>query len=216
MTQGNKFLCVDSGSAELAEIESYLKDPVAKKILQLETKVQKLSDKASVQRANSTTKASNSTKTCKDPWSHFGGKCYLYSSGIRLTWWDGLAFCRSLGANMVVPVSQNENNYIKQIARDSGEPVVWIGISDAHTEGQWLTYPDMNLVNSQFTDWGPGEPSGGAENCGNLLTVHGYRWNDSPCTTQYTVYFVKTGSSVFRNLVYIGSFLRSRAILRNV
>ena len=59
----------------------------------------------------------------------------------------------------------------------------WLGITDHHSEGQWVLESTGKSV--VFTNWRSGEPNNsgnpGNENCAHIGTWGNYEWNDRNC-----------------------------------
>lgn len=59
----------------------------------------------------------------------------------------------------------------------------WLGGRDDIIEGIWMWASTDSVFN--YTDWCPGQPSGGSENCLHMHAPFGLRWNDVTCTNGY-------------------------------
>jgi hypothetical protein len=106
-----------------------------------------------------------------------GMKAYLLCRGSPRTWLEARDHCLSLGGDLVVIESEEENAFIT--AQDVVDP--WIGLSDIGTEGSFV------WVDGQAPDyapWNEGQPddSGGDEDCGHLYSDFG-TWNDNNCAS---------------------------------
>ncbi len=107
---------------------------------------------------------------------------YLLCKDAPKTWQAARNFCKSLGADLLVIESLEENDWIAE--QSVTNP--WIGINDIQTEG---TFVWLDGESTGFTRWNEGEPndSGGAEDCGLLYTGadSAGAWNDAPCGNEY-------------------------------
>jgi len=107
---------------------------------------------------------------------------YLLCKDAPKSWQAARDFCKSLGSDLLVIESPDENAWIA--AQNVSNP--WIGINDIQNEGQFVW---LDGEAAPFTDWNDGEPndSGGAEDCGVLYTGEASRgaWNDAKCANEY-------------------------------
>lgn len=106
--------------------------------------------------------------------------------------------------------TQQEHDFVMQRVTGDG----WIGASDSAVEGQWrwVAGPEgledsgqgrlfwTGLGNGtptpgQFTNWATNEPNdtNDDEDCAQLRTSAGGKWNDLPCTTSLPFYIVEYG-----------------------
>jgi hypothetical protein len=122
----------------------------------------------------------------------FNGHRYLLCQ-TSLTQPDAAAQCAANGMRLAKVEDAAENQWIVQtlagpvLPVDSGVNWIWLGGSDAVTEGSWL-WPDGTLfyqggpVGGLFTNWGQAEPNDarGGEDC--LAVRISYRWTDLDCT----------------------------------
>ena len=81
----------------------------------------------------------------------------------------------------IVAEMQRRNSFSRKIN-------FWLGITDRHSEGQWLLESTFKSV--VFTDWRSGEPNNngrsGSENC---VVINGnYQWNDVDCNDKTGIY----------------------------
>lgn len=112
----------------------------------------------------------------------FQGHSYLLFDAIALnipSWDEAQNFCLSLGGHLAVVSSSDENrflqNYIKNEERDDR---VFIGYSDAKQESVWK-WVSASDSNTNFTNWGYGEPNNSpSENYATISQRDGL-WNDS-------------------------------------
>ncbi|XP_053199133.1 lactose-binding lectin l-2-like [Scomber japonicus] len=119
---------------------------------------------------------------CPPFWFSFNGRCYKYVSTDK-TWSEAELHCVSERANLVSIHSQEEQDFVKFLIKNSdhAEGHTWIGLSDHHKEGRWM-WSDGSAVN--FVFWNPREPNnqGGHENCVHNNFDTGMKWNDGRCS----------------------------------
>ncbi|XP_062381617.1 macrophage mannose receptor 1-like [Sardina pilchardus] len=119
--------------------------------------------------------------SCAEGWKPLGVRhfCYkLYS--VERTWFEALAFCRSIGGDLISIHSQldePERRYEDYRQRDA-----WIGYS-APDPNAGYTWSDGS--SSSFTNWQEGEPNNvnNMENCAGIY-FRSKKWNDFPCETK--------------------------------
>lgn len=113
-----------------------------------------------------------------------GQPCNLYFYNANNTTWQAAEnIAVGLGSHLASISSQAENDSIVAGMLAAGIPsntVVWMGYSDAASEGNWNW---LDGTSSGFTNWNAGEPNnnsgfpGVGENGGQLQLSNG-RWND--------------------------------------
>ncbi|XP_038063204.1 hepatic lectin-like [Patiria miniata] len=115
----------------------------------------------------------------------FGNSCYQLLTGT-MTFDEALQACSAMGAGLVVPDSQNENQFIWQMIKNHllhyGK--VWIGCTDKHKEGQWM-YADDEGKECKFLGWAPTEPTpwnSQEEDCTQMWDFYAGQWVDITCT----------------------------------
>ena len=117
------------------------------------------------------------------------GRYYVFCDDGE-TWSDAVDSCRSMGGtwDLASIVDSTENDHVDTEAQDAITPVaaghssLWIGLSDADTEGTW-TWSDGST--DTYTEWGAGEPNGGtSSNCAHMRAGGSYdgSWNDIACS----------------------------------
>ena len=103
-----------------------------------------------------------------------------------LPWHDANAACQAAGLQLASVQSAEQNELLLTVAGDNNE--VWIGGTDAASEGAWVWSPSNTPLS--YTNWGSGgEPNniyydGRAEDClvfSWLETGGPGKWNDLPC-----------------------------------
>ncbi|KAL7841695.1 hypothetical protein SRHO_G00253860 [Serrasalmus rhombeus] len=110
-------------------------------------------------------------------WKKFGSS-YYYFSAEEKSWTESRQDCRERRADLVIINSREEQEFIKKENK-----YVWIGLSDAKSEGQWK-WVDESPLTTAF--WRNGEPNNanGDENCAVFSTTAETlkAWNDIPCS----------------------------------
>ena len=126
----------------------------------------------------------------------FNGHNYLLCSTL-LAQPDAAAACASNGMRLARVDDATENQWIVNtlfgpvLPGDTVFNWIWIGGSDAVTEGSWL-WPDGTLfyqngpVGGLYNHWGQAEPNNarGGENC--LALRVNYNWTDLQCTETHS------------------------------
>ena len=88
-------------------------------------------------------------------------------------------------AHLVSVLDRAENDFIRQYAETVKEyQDFWIGYSDTQTEGKFVSTDGGH--DSEFTDWGAGEPNnfGGQQNC--AYADKRKFWDDRECYFLYS------------------------------
>ena len=97
-----------------------------------------------------------------------------------LSWAGAEAACQAAGLQLATVESAARNALLVTAAAGNK---VWIGGTDATSEGTWVWSPSNTPVS--YTNWPTGQPDNwlGGEDC--LMTRHaGGQWNDSPCASK--------------------------------
>ncbi len=81
------------------------------------------------------------------------GSAYLLLEASN--WYDAEAAAVALGGHLVTINDQAEQLWIKSTFQSCGVPI-WIGITDAASEGSWAWVSGEPV---SFTNWWPGEPN---------------------------------------------------------
>ncbi len=129
------------------------------------------------------------------------GACfYVFATmGSEVNWDDARLACRSHddGWDLAALRSANLQTFIEGLAAaEAPGEQLWIGASDAGTEGQWLWVTDDtqfweggiggSVVGSQYANWKSDQPSGDSQNCARILPESdGWQWADAPCDETY-------------------------------
>nr|KAG5703780.1 hypothetical protein BaRGS_009578 [Batillaria attramentaria] len=107
-------------------------------------------------------------------------------------------YCQALHGKLAEIGSEEENEFVEQLARQGGRNV-WLGGTDAESEGSWVWDSSGNAL--QFANWFKGEPNNRrSEDCLHMWVSHDYTWNDIVCDNE--MYFICEGSLASHMLRY--------------
>ncbi|XP_062407537.1 CD209 antigen-like protein E [Sardina pilchardus] len=105
-------------------------------------------------------------KLLQQGWSYFNASVYFLSSE-RKSWSSSRKECRERGADLVIINSREEQEYLRRFGVD-----IWMGLTDADSEGDWRWVDNEPLVTGY---WMNGEPNNGFgqtnENCAAFNSV---------------------------------------------
>jgi len=112
-----------------------------------------------------------------------GSSLVFYEALTNITWPGAITRCIERGGHLAVPRSSEEQSrVVAQINADQYRgPSVWLGATDAETEGVWK---DVSGTRLSYLPWGRGEPSndGRNEHCLQMFRPEsGWNWNDERC-----------------------------------
>merc|ERR1712062_231920 len=125
---------------------------------------------------------------CAAPWTQLSTGCYRFHES-PMTQTEAKKFCeedQEVPARLVEIDSAEENRVInaEMQRRNSFSHKInfWLGITDRHSEGDWVHESTGKSVN--FTNWNSGEPNNGngnpgSENCAFINELE--KWNDVDC-----------------------------------
>lgn len=108
----------------------------------------------------------------------YNESCHYTNKELHYSWNNSRKFCQSLGADLVVIKSLDENKFLlDELLKDNGRDTGWIGLRRTNDTFYWLD----GRVQRKSSGWGPGEPNnlGGDEKCGELH--QGGQLNDLNC-----------------------------------
>ncbi|XP_028282047.1 C-type lectin domain family 4 member F-like [Parambassis ranga] len=112
-------------------------------------------------------------------WRYHEDSLY-YISTNKKNWQDSRDFCSLRGAQLVIIDSIKEQEFIRSLQK-----TVWIGLSDAETEGVWK-WVDGTPLNQSF--WTSGEPNNYRRRKEDCVETKFYNeensWNDATCDTE--------------------------------
>jgi hypothetical protein len=127
------------------------------------------------------TLASVSPAAAQQPGGIFGDH-YYEAIEEPATWHNAAAYCEQDGGYLVTINSAEENQFVYNLAADTGGVEVWLGATDEAVEGtwEWVTSEPFD-----YTNWGPGEPNNYAAGPDptlgeDYLTFHGAGAYDPP------------------------------------
>ncbi|XP_005939744.1 natural killer cells antigen CD94 isoform X1 [Haplochromis burtoni] len=78
---------------------------------------------------------------CPEKWLWWMGRCYFFSVGLQENrqWNESAEFCRQHNSSLVVIEDSAEMDFIQGVMRNFSQvPFLWVGLTDAKQEGQWL------------------------------------------------------------------------------
>uniref|UniRef100_A0A3Q2QX32 C-type lectin domain-containing protein n=1 Tax=Fundulus heteroclitus TaxID=8078 RepID=A0A3Q2QX32_FUNHE len=125
-------------------------------------------------------------KKAQPGWRLFRSRAYYISSTTK-TWQESRAYCRSVGADLIIINSREEQVFKHWIIfvdfANSFKLHMWIGLTDLETEGTWKWVDGSPLTTSY---WYTNEPNGETgENCGEISNLSTEKsWNDVSCSDQ--------------------------------
>eukprot|EP00964_Phaeocystis_antarctica_P073571 scaffold45150_cov70-Phaeocystis_antarctica.AAC.1 len=96
-----------------------------------------------------------------------------------LSWGDADAACLAANMQLASVQSAAQNALLLTIAAGNQ---VWIGGTDAASEGAWVWSPSNTPLS--YTNWATGEPNNsGGEDCVAVVGIYyGGKWNDDRCS----------------------------------
>ncbi|XP_074607275.1 brevican core protein-like [Acropora palmata] len=105
--------------------------------------------------------------------------CYYINKEMHDSWNNSRKFCQSLGADLAVIKSFDENKFLlDKLLKKSNRATGWIGLRRTNDTFYWL---DDRVQGHDSPGWDPKEPNnlGGNEKCGELRQRA--QWNDLNC-----------------------------------
>ncbi|XP_071797225.1 uncharacterized protein [Asterias amurensis] len=110
--------------------------------------------------------------SCPTGWVKWRQSCYILLPE-KMHWMQAEAACKRPGSNLIVPDSEEENNFIYEWAVRGNEGM-WIGCTDAAQEGVWLCGGQP----ARFTNWYPNHPNSDANlHCARMTIYYGGVWS---------------------------------------
>ncbi|MEC8424169.1 MAG: lectin-like protein, partial [Myxococcota bacterium] len=113
------------------------------------------------------------------------GSVYMAVCPGAETWTSALSECSAAAySSLATILSSSEHAFVEGLIlaqAGAGGSEFWFGLNQRSLpESDWEFESGISW---SYSNWYPGEPddNGGAD-CGRLLSTHGYRWGDAPCT----------------------------------
>ncbi|KAK2826128.1 hypothetical protein Q5P01_020342 [Channa striata] len=135
---------------------------------------------------------------CLPGWFLMNSTCYFHAkspSNTLKNWADSKADCVSRGASLaVIDTWEEQLNLFENLPKTDSNlrpwwrrpGALWIGLTDAETEGTWLWVNNVTLKDGGY--WIQGEPNNhkNSENCAAFMKIDNPRnsWFDSNCQDQ--------------------------------
>ncbi|XP_038054634.1 hepatic lectin-like [Patiria miniata] len=117
---------------------------------------------------------------CPPTWYQWGRKCYKAMITEPMTWFEAKEECIKMGSVLVVPLSQEETDFLMLLVPESSS--IWINCNDLEKEGTWKCQDGTDEVELRTWPTKGRQPSnsGGDEHCAEIRP-NGI-WNDNQCT----------------------------------
>lgn len=110
------------------------------------------------------------------------GRCYRLTEA-SVDFGDARELCRLWGeAELVVFDDAAEEAWVTRHV--AGGADFWLGLSDAETEGTWLTARGSA---PPYLHWDEGEPNGGDDSDCARVEIDTGRWRDTPCSQEHQI-----------------------------
>ena len=115
-------------------------------------------------------------------------------------WYEASEYCENtIGTSLATITSSSDNTNAVNAAISAGIPndpsgLVWIGLTDEITEGEWLFDDGYTPFGANsYSAWAPNQPDNwigtGGEDCVHLY-LNAFLWNDLVCTSSQVIGFV--------------------------
>ncbi|XP_075268656.1 C-type lectin domain family 4 member G-like isoform X1 [Opisthocomus hoazin] len=115
--------------------------------------------------------------SCPAGWQQFAKTCYFFSDTTK-PWPSAADFCAGFNAHLAVIDSEQENKFLAN--HIMGNRVFWLGLTDAHKEGDWQWVDGRSL---SLTFWNSGEPNNVGHHGEDCVTIYSSgHWNDATCS----------------------------------
>ncbi|NXT37388.1 CL17A protein, partial [Pelecanoides urinatrix] len=114
---------------------------------------------------------------CPAGWQQFAKNCYFFSTTTK-PWQAAKDSCADFNAHLAIVDSEQENKFLANHIME--DRVFWLGLTDAHKEGDWQ-WVDGHSLSLPF--WNRGEPNNvghQGEDCATIFSNG--RWNDITCS----------------------------------
>ncbi len=122
---------------------------------------------------------------CPPDWHRYGESCYFIIMD-KMDWYEANRTCAESRANLAVPNSRSEQDYIWELFQKEFDPTpstsLWIGCNDIEEEGKWQHCPLKGETNA-YENWAEGEPNSRRQaNCGQMWFSVSGKWDDHVCS----------------------------------
>lgn len=107
-----------------------------------------------------------------------GHQYEVYENDSVTTWEEAKAFCENLGGHLAIISSQEENDYVYNLMKESGYDSAYFGLTDKEEEGKWI-YVDGTPA--EYVNWNSEEPSNSYDGENYAMFYYKYTdgtWND--------------------------------------
>ncbi|XP_038047587.1 snaclec agglucetin subunit alpha-1-like [Patiria miniata] len=129
---------------------------------------------------------------CPPGWKDWHQSCYAIYSHRASSWADASKFCESKQGHLVVPNSQAENDFLRQMVMERFQTAkkrgVWIGCKRESVHGSFVC--SGNTEGMSFTNWAPGYPKQEVRQCVVLWKGGNGTWRSSNCMANKERYVV--------------------------
>ncbi|XP_070569362.1 CD209 antigen-like protein A [Ptychodera flava] len=116
--------------------------------------------------------------SCRDGWVKFDKSCYYGYIYALYTYDEARTICDGLSSDLAIVDDADENLFLQQFTL--GKYHIWIGLSDAAEEGNWVWVDNSAASYINFSDGEPSDVSE-SENCVHIWANKDGQWNDSGC-----------------------------------
>lgn len=109
---------------------------------------------------------------------YFNGSYYKIYDNDCETWLEAQNYCNSLGGDLAVITSEEENDFLYGLMIRSGYKNAYFGLTDREKEGIWQWVNDEKV---NYTNWHSGEPNGENQNEDYAMFYYKFSdgtWND--------------------------------------
>ncbi|XP_046840738.1 collectin-10-like [Xenia sp. Carnegie-2017] len=117
-------------------------------------------------------------------WECVNGNCYYFSNHTA-TWLDARKYCLDRGADLAVPFSKANNDYLYSEMKKKGIKSAFIGLFKTASDLGSNFYTTNGRL-QVFINWASGEPNNqkSKEHCVEIYGNNEGKHNDLPCTCQ--------------------------------
>ncbi len=107
-----------------------------------------------------------------------GHQYEVYENDSVTTWEEAKAFCENLGGHLAIISSQEENDYVYNLMKESGYDSAYFGLTDKEEEGKWIC---VDGTSAEYVNWNSEEPSNSYDGENYAMFYYKYTdgtWND--------------------------------------